>query len=50
MAKYLVDVNLPRYFSLWNNRDYKYVVSINDEMKDKYKLVIVYEDHLEGIG
>ena len=34
MEKYLVDVNLPRYFSLWNTQDYKYVTSINDEMKD----------------
>ncbi len=33
MAKYLVDVNLSRYFALWNSQDYEYVMSINDEMK-----------------
>lgn len=34
MAKYLIDVNLPRYFSLWANDDYEFVVDTNDEMKD----------------
>ncbi len=34
MAKYLIDVNLPRYFSLWNSADYEFVYNLNDEMKD----------------
>jgi len=31
---YLIDVNLPRYFSLWSGDEYEHVVNINDEMKD----------------
>lgn len=34
MYKYLIDVNLPRYFSLWAGDEYIHVVNINDEMKD----------------
>lgn len=34
MAKYLIDVNLPRYFSLWANEDFMHVIDLNDEMKD----------------
>nr|VFJ46006.1 MAG: Predicted nuclease, contains PIN domain, potential toxin-antitoxin system component [Candidatus Kentron sp. FM]VFJ52121.1 MAG: Predicted nuclease, contains PIN domain, potential toxin-antitoxin system component [Candidatus Kentron sp. FM]VFK09124.1 MAG: Predicted nuclease, contains PIN domain, potential toxin-antitoxin system component [Candidatus Kentron sp. FM] len=34
MAKYLIDVNLPRYFSLWSSAEYEHVVDIDDEMKD----------------
>ncbi|MCX7087040.1 MAG: DUF5615 family PIN-like protein [Methylococcales bacterium] len=34
MKKYLIDVNLPRYFSLWAGDEYEHVVNINDEMKD----------------
>ncbi len=32
--KYLIDVNLPRYFSLWPGNEYEHVVEINDELKD----------------
>ena len=32
--KYLIDVNLPRYFSLWSDSNYEYVFDIDDEMKD----------------
>ncbi len=35
MAKYLIDVNLPRYFSLWNSPDYLFVSDINDEWTDE---------------
>ncbi len=28
--KYLIDVNLPRYFSLWAGGEYEHVVNIND--------------------
>lgn len=34
MNKYLIDVNLPRYFSLWASDEYEHVVNINDEMTD----------------
>ncbi|WML91048.1 DUF5615 family PIN-like protein [Thiothrix lacustris] len=34
MKKYLIDVNLPRYFSLWAGEEYEHVVNIDDEMKD----------------
>ncbi|MEX0811216.1 MAG: DUF5615 family PIN-like protein [Chitinophagales bacterium] len=34
MAKYLVDANLPYYFSMWNTTDYVHQFDINDEAKD----------------
>jgi len=34
MKKYLIDVNLPRYFSLWAGDEYEHVFNINDELKD----------------
>lgn len=34
MPVYLIDVNLPYYFSLWNNEDFVFVRDINDEWKD----------------
>ncbi len=34
MKKYLIDVNLPRYFSLWAGDEYEHVVNINDELTD----------------
>jgi hypothetical protein len=33
MKKYLIDVNLPRYFSLWSGDEYEHVVNINDDTK-----------------
>lgn len=52
MKKYLIDVNLPRYFSLWASDEYEHVVNIDDEMKDsqiwdyakQHDLVIVTKD------
>ncbi|MEZ5538174.1 MAG: DUF5615 family PIN-like protein [Thiolinea sp.] len=52
MKKYLIDVNLPRYFSLWAGDECEHVVNINDEMKDseiweyarQHDLVIVTKD------
>ena len=35
MPKFLVDVNLPYYFSLWNTDDYVHQVDIDPRMKDK---------------
>lgn len=34
MKKYLIDVNLPRYFSLWSGDEYEHVVNIDDELTD----------------
>ena len=34
MAKFLVDVNLPYYFSLWNNSDFIHQKDINDAWTD----------------
>lgn len=34
MAKYLVDVNLPYYFSLWHHEDYIHQTDINDSWPD----------------
>ena len=35
MAKYLVDVNLPYYFSFWNSDEFIHLRDINDKMKDE---------------
>lgn len=35
MAKYLIDVNLPYYFKLWNTSDYIHQIDINPMSKDK---------------
>ncbi len=32
--KYLIDVNLPYYFSLWNTNQFVHVHDINDEWSD----------------
>jgi predicted nuclease of predicted toxin-antitoxin system len=34
MAKYLIDVNLPYYFSLWHGPDYVHVRDLDDEWPD----------------
>lgn len=34
MARYLIDVNLPYYFSLWRGPDYVHQRDINDEWTD----------------
>lgn len=52
MSKYLIDVNLPRYFSLWASDEYEHIANIDDEMKDsaiweyakQHDLVIVTKD------
>lgn len=35
MLKYLIDVNLPYYFSLWNSSDFIHQKDINDESTDE---------------
>lgn len=52
MIKYLIDVNLPYYFSPWNNENYIYQRNINSQWKDnriweyakENKLTIVTKD------
>ncbi len=34
MPKFLIDVNLPYYFSLWKNEDYLHQFDIDDEWPD----------------
>jgi len=34
MPQFLIDVNLPYYFSLWNNKNYIHQRDIDDEAKD----------------
>ena len=34
MANYLIDVNLPRYFSLWAGDDYTFVLNMDPTWKD----------------
>lgn len=34
MAKYLIDINLPYYFSLWNNEDYIHQSDISNTAED----------------
>ena len=34
MAKYLIDVNLPYYFSLWRGPDYIHLKDLDDEWPD----------------
>lgn len=34
MAIYLIDVNLPYHFSLWNNENYVHQKDVDDKAKD----------------
>ncbi len=34
MNKYIIDANLPYYFSLWNDEAYEHVIDIDPNMKD----------------
>lgn len=36
MAKYLIDVNLPYYFSLWNNPDFIHQQDLDDTWTDEH--------------
>ncbi len=35
MPRYLIDVNLPRYFSVWNTEDYIHQASIDIRSADE---------------
>ena len=34
MIKYIIDANLPYYFSLWKGEEYQHVIDIDPNMKD----------------
>jgi len=52
MKKYIIDANLPYYFSLWRDEAYEHVIDIDPNMKDseiwayarEYNLTIVTKD------
>jgi len=52
VCRYIVDANLPYYFSLWHKDNYEHVIDINPHMKDseiweyakKNKLTIITKD------
>ena len=35
MPKYLIDANLPYYFSLWNNSNFIHVKDLDDSWSDE---------------
>ena len=46
MIKYIIDANLPYYFSLWKDETYVHVIDINPEMKDSEIWAYAKEKHL----
>ncbi len=52
MKRYLVDANMPYYFSLWRNEAYEHVIDIDPRMTDSaiwayakaYRLTIITKD------
>ncbi len=46
MPKYLIDVNLPYYFSLWNNEVYVHQIDIEPQAKDKD----IWQYEYEGVS
>ncbi|NEW59951.1 hypothetical protein GSY74_01530 [Sulfurovum sp. bin170] len=52
MKKYIIDANLPYYFSLWRGEEYQHVIDIDPNMKDneiwayakEHKLTVVTKD------
>jgi len=54
MAKFLIDVNLPYYFSIWNNSDCYHMLDIGETWTDekiwkyakKHQFIIVTKDGL----
>lgn len=46
MGKYLVDVNLPYYFGLWNNADFIFVKDLDDSMSDDTIWQYAHDNHL----
>ncbi len=50
MAKYLVDANLPCYFSLWNSEDYIHAFDIDYKMSDQKIWEYAIENNLTIIS
>jgi len=46
MTGFLIDVNLPYYFSLWNNDNYVHQKDINDEWADEQMWKYAQENNL----
>ena len=46
MADFLIDVNLPYYFSLWSNENYIHQKDINDEWTDEQIWKYAQENNL----
>lgn len=46
MAVFLIDVNLPYYFSLWNNADYIHQNDIGDDWTDEQIWTYAMENNL----
>ena len=44
MSKYLIDVNLPYYFGLWNNQDFIHLKDIDDEVVKLQNQLISVEE------
>jgi hypothetical protein len=55
MARYVIDANLPYYFSLWQSPDYIHLRDVNDEWPDSRvweyarERHLVFEDRIEAI-
>lgn len=50
MASFLIDANLPYYFSLWNTSDFIHQKDINDEWTDEQIWLFAKENNLTIIS
>ena len=46
MSQFLIDVNLPRRFSIWATEEYEHVATIDDELKDSEIWEYAKKNHL----
>lgn len=46
MANFLIDANLPYYFSMWSGKNYQHVNDIDDSMPDSEIWNFAKENHL----
>jgi predicted nuclease of predicted toxin-antitoxin system len=46
MAKFLIDVNLPYYFHLWNSKDFIHQFQLGDDWKDEKIWTYAKENNL----
>ena len=49
MARYLIDVNLPYYFSVWRGEEYLHVRDLGDTWTDR-KVWDYAKERLSGVG